>query len=216
VRWVLLDVLSEAESRDLLAAARRRRFAKGEVVFHEGDPGDTMHLLDKGRVAVRVTTPMGDTATLRVLGPGSYFGELAVLSPAARNATITALEPVETLGLHRDTIDELRRQHPSIDRFLLEVAVAEVRRLSTQLLDALYVPVAKRVPRRLAELAELYGGTDSNIVVPLTQEDLAGLCGTTRPTTNQVLMDLQEKDVIVVGRGKVTVTDPVALARLVR
>jgi CRP-like cAMP-binding protein len=127
---------------------------------------------------------------------------------------MTALEPVETLGLHRDTIDELRQQHPSVDRFLLGVAVAEVRRLSTQLLDALYVPVAKRIPRRLAELVELYGGGDGDVVIPLNQEDLAGLCGTTRPTTNQVLMDLQDKGVITVGRGKVTVTDRAALARL--
>src|SRR3954464_13952855 len=123
MKWELFDTFSDDDTRAVLAAARRRRFAKGEVIFHEGDPGDTMHLLDAGRVAVRVTTPMGDTATLRVLGPGSFFGELAVLSPAPRNATTPALEPVETLGLHRDTLDELRAHHASVDRFLLQVAV---------------------------------------------------------------------------------------------
>ncbi|MFV0308828.1 MAG: cyclic nucleotide-binding domain-containing protein [Desertimonas sp.] len=55
---------------DLAVTAARRRFRRGEVVFHEGDPGDTVHLVDKGHVAVRVTTPVGDVATVRVVGPG--------------------------------------------------------------------------------------------------------------------------------------------------
>jgi CRP-like cAMP-binding protein len=62
--------------------SRRRRFDKGEVIFHEGDPGDTMHLLAKGHVAVRVTTPLGDVATLLILKPGDFFGEVALVSPA--------------------------------------------------------------------------------------------------------------------------------------
>ena len=73
------------------------------------------------------TTPLGDTATLRILGPGDFFGELAVVSPAPHNATITALEAVETLGLPRDTIEELRRQHPTVDRVLLEAVTSTPR-----------------------------------------------------------------------------------------
>ena len=215
MRWALLAAISEEDARAVLAVARRRRFAKGEVVFHEGDPGDTLHLIDTGRVAVRVTTPMGETATLRILGPGAFFGEMSVISPAPRNATIVALEPVQTLGLHRDTIGELRRHHPAVDRWLLEAVIEEVRRLSLALLDALYVPVVKRIPRRLVELVELYGGVDDagEVVVPLTQEDLAGLCGTTRPTTNHVLMELQERGVLRLARGRVTVLDLPTLRR---
>ena len=80
----MFDVVSDEQARAFLALARRRRFKRGEVVFHEGDPGDTLRLVDRGHLAVRVTTPLGDTATLRVLGPGDYFGELAVVSPAPR------------------------------------------------------------------------------------------------------------------------------------
>ena len=70
----LLDAVPESERRDLLASMRRRKFAKGEALFHEGDPGDTLHLVARGRVAISVTTPMGETATFIVLGPGDTFG----------------------------------------------------------------------------------------------------------------------------------------------
>ncbi len=200
--WELLGGLPEEERQAVLAAARRRTFARNDVLFHEGDPGDTLHLIADGHVAVRVTTPMGDVATLRVIGPGGYVGELAVISPAPRNATVIALDPVETLSLSRPTFDDLRQRHPKVDQMVLDGAVAEVRRLATQLLEAMYVPVTSRVLRRLLGLADLYGTT-----IPLTQDDLAGLAGTSRKTVNEVLGDAQEQGVIRLARGRVDVVD---------
>ena len=141
MEWGLLGSLAEAERREVLAAARRRRFIRGEVVFHEGDPGDTLHLIAKGHVAVRIATPLGDTALLRVLGAGQYFGELAVVAPAPRSATIVCLEVVETLALHSDVLEELRLKHPAVEGVLTHALVAEVRRVSGLLIEALYLPV---------------------------------------------------------------------------
>ena len=62
MRWSLLDGLSEADGRQLVAQAHRRRFARNEVIFHEGDPGETMHLVARGHVAIRINTPLGDVA----------------------------------------------------------------------------------------------------------------------------------------------------------
>lgn len=217
MEWRPLSVLSDDERRSVLAAARRRRFARGETLFHEGDPGDTMHLLEKGRVALRVTTPLGDTATLTVLGPGDYFGELAIVSPAPRNSTVVALEAVETLSLHRDQINALRARHADIDRVLLEAVVGEVRRLSHQLLEALYVPADKRVLRRLVDLHRLYAADGPGpATIPLTQEDVAELAGTTRPTTNKVLRQAEDAGVLRISRGRVVVLDPAGLLQRAR
>ena len=154
--WSLLSWLPEEEKRALIQGARRRRFAKGEVVFHEGDPGETMHLLVKGRVAVRLSTPLGDRALLRIIDTGGWFGELSVLSPDPRSATIMALEPCETLVVTSAQTDEIRRRIPEFDVMLVGALVEEVKRLSNALLDALYVPVEKRLYRRLVELARIY------------------------------------------------------------
>ena len=78
--------------RSLLQIARRRPFARNEVVFHRDDPGDSLHLISKGRFSVRVMTPLGDVATVAVRGPGESFGEMVLLSEdARRSATVTAL-----------------------------------------------------------------------------------------------------------------------------
>jgi CRP/FNR family transcriptional regulator, cyclic AMP receptor protein len=212
MEFPILNGLPEDVRRHVLAAARLRRFGRAEVVFHEGDPGDTLHLIAKGRVAVRVSTTLGETATLAVLGRGDFFGELALLGERPRTATVAALEPVETMALHRDSFDELRAAYPQVQAFLVEVLGAQVRRLSAQVMEALYVPADRRVLRRLSELAALYSGGEDGASIPMTQEDLATMAGTSRATVNRVLGEAEKAGLITVGRRRVTVNDEEGLA----
>jgi CRP/FNR family cyclic AMP-dependent transcriptional regulator len=212
IDYALLSSLTEVDRRAVLASMRRRRFAKGEVLFHEGDLGDSLHLVAKGKVAVRVTTPRGDVATLAVLSQGDYSGELVLLGAAThRTATLAALEAVETLCLRRDAFDELRNSHPAVAEVLLFGLARQVEHLSHQLLDALYMPADQRVVRRLHELAGLYGTN-----VALTQEELAGVAGTTRPTVNRVLRECAEAGLVALRRGGVEILDAAGLARRAR
>ena len=214
MKWELLDGLGDTEVQALLSIARRRKFARGEVVFHEHDPADTLHLVDKGRFAVRVSTPLGDTAILSILGPGDMFGELSLLgdADARRSATVAALEAGETRSVHRLDFERLRSTHPETVAVLISILSGQVRRLSRHLLEALYVPADKRVLRRLLELGALYADGDAT-VVPLTQEDLAGLAGTSRATVNRVLREEEARGTVKLGRGRTTVLDAEALAR---
>lgn len=215
--WKLFTSLTADEQRQVISQTQRRRFQRGEVVFHEGDPGNSLHLIAKGHVAARRSTPLGDIATLVVLGPGDYFGELIFVSPeSGRNATVVALDAVETLSLDSDQLQSLRDQYPGIDRFLLDAMAKEIRRLSSLLSDALYVPVDKRVLRRLLEVANTYGNDGPARVVPLTQEDLAGLAGTTRPSTNKTLRLAEEAGLISISRGEIRLLDPDGIARRAR
>jgi CRP/FNR family transcriptional regulator, cyclic AMP receptor protein len=200
----LFGGLDDDARRDVWAHMRRRRFARGEVIFHEGDPGDALHHIAKGHVSVRVSTPRGDQAILRVLGPGDVIGEMALVSPGPRAATVTALEATETMMLDRESFAELRKQRPSVDDFLLDASIAEVRRLSAALLEALYLPVEQRVLRRVLELGELYrkGGT---ICVPLGQDEIAQLAGVTRQTVNKVLAKAQQDGALRIERGRLEI-----------
>jgi CRP-like cAMP-binding protein len=216
VDWPLLDGIPEEPRRRVLAAGRLRRFARGEVIFHEADPGDSLHLIAKGRVAIRVTTPVGEVATLAVLGPGDFFGELALLGPGSRTATVVALEKAETVSIHRDVFETLKSEHPSVETFLTGVLGAQVRRLSGQVLEALFVPADKRVLRRLWELAKQYGDGVEGTLIPLTQEDLASVAGTSRATVNRVLGQATDAGFVEVSRGKITVVDPAMLEKRAR
>lgn len=212
VRWTLFEEVDGQHVQLLLGAARRRRFAKGETVFHEGDPGESLHLIDKGYVAVRVTTPAGDVATLRVLRAGQHFGDLAALSAHRRSATVTALEKTETLEVPSSAIREFSDEHRSFERAMASVIAQQLRSQSNQLLEAMYLPVPRRLARRLVELCDLYDAA----VIPLTQDDLAGISGTTRQTVNQLLTEWRQAGTVELGRGRVTVTDRAQLERAAR
>ena len=209
--------LSDEERRRVLALSRRRRFARREVLFHEGDPGDTLHLIDKGRVAVRMTTPLGDVATVDVLGQGNAVGLLAVLEEGGRRqASVMALEPTETLSFDRDQLLELRHAHPAIDGFLMGMMAAHLRRADAQLVEALFVPVERRLLRRLLYLCTIYESGGAEVEIPLTQEDLASLAGTSRATANRVLRQLEDDKIVSLTRNRIDVIDSDRVARRAR
>lgn len=209
----LLRGLDDNERRQLLASCTPRRFKRREILCHEGDPGDCLHLVTSGLLIIRVATPLGYTATLTIIGPGDSFGELALVSPdARRTATVEAVEPAETLTLSRSQLAALRKTHPEIDRVITNTLAAQVRRLSAMVLEALYLPVETRVVRRLANLARVYGGTNPTAEIRLTQDDLASMAGTTRVTANKVLRDLEQRKIVALRRGRIIVVDRHALA----
>lgn len=213
--WPVLASVPEADRRRLIDRMRWRAYRRDEVIFHQGDPADTLHLIAEGHVSVRVTLPSGEFVIVAILGPGDAFGEVALVgSPRPRGATVTALERCETLSLRRDQFESLRTSYPGIDRFLVELLSARADRLNGYLLEALYVPAEKRVLRRLLELCQLYAGDDEQrLVIPVTQDMLASLAGTTRPTANQVLGRLAASQVVEVSRGQVVVLNRGELRR---
>jgi CRP-like cAMP-binding protein len=216
MEWRILEGVPEQEIARVLDMARKRTFRKGEIVFHEGDPADTLHLIRSGRFAVKVTTQYADEAILAVLAAGDIFGELALLSPdAPRSATVVALEQAETLSVHQLDFGRLRREHPGVGDVLIGVLSGQVRRLSRHLLEALYTPADTRVRRRVLELVEIYSGDDPAlpVTIPLTQDDLADLAGTSRATVNRVLREDEARGIVELGRGRTLVADRDGLAK---
>jgi len=211
----LLSTLSERERDALLGTARRRRFRSGEVVFHFGDPVGDVHLILAGRFALYVMQPTGEEAMLRILGPGDMFGEMALFeSDSSRSATVRAMQPGETASIDRRSFNALRQGKPDLTDALLAILADKVRRGDAQLLEALFVPAEVRVLRRLVELVEVYAvgessgsAAESGVVIPLRQEDLATLAGTSRATVNRVLRVEQGRGAVDLHRGRITVLD---------
>ncbi len=217
MEWRLLAGVPRDEIARTLEIARRRTFARDEVVFHEGDPADTLHLIESGRAAVRTTTRHGQRVTLAVLGPGEGFGELALLDAGARrNATVAAIEPLVTHAIFEADFHRLRRAHPQLSEVLIALLSERVRTLDAQLLDALYLPADLRVRKRLAELAERYGESGGEAVIPLRQEDIADLAGTSRATVNRVLREEARRGSVRLTRGRTVVLDRDRLLELLR
>jgi len=199
--------------RELLAISRRRTFSKGEVVFHRDDPAESLHLIVRGRFGARVLTPLGDTVLLDVLGPGQAFGELALLATdERRSATVSALEESETRSVYRDDFALLQRSHPGVKDVLLRLLAEQLRRASDRIVEAHYVDAETRVRRRLSELTRIYAAG----VVPLTQEELAAMAGTSRATVNRVLREEEKRGTVALQRGRTAVLDAEDLDRRCR
>jgi CRP/FNR family cyclic AMP-dependent transcriptional regulator len=208
VEWPLFAGVPAEDVRRLLSIARRRTFRKGEVVFHRDDLAESLLLVVSGRFAVRITTPLGESALLDVLGPGDVFGELALLLPdARRSATVEALEASETFSVFRDDFVRLQSEHPGVKDVLLRLLAAQLARASDRIVEAHYAHAEARVRRRLCELAERYATDAGEAVVPITQEDLADMAGTSRATVNRVLRDEEKRGVIKLARGRTVVRD---------
>jgi len=204
MEWPLLADLPPDDVRQLLTIARRRTFVRGEVVFHREDLADSLHLVVRGRFGARVLTPLGDSVLVDVFGPGQTFGELALLlSDSRRSATVEALEAGETRSVFRDEFALLQRRHPGVKDVLLRLLAEQLRRSTERVVEAHYVDAETRVRRRLCELAAMY----EDGVVPLTQEDIAAMAGTSRATVNRVLREEQKLGAVALARGRTSVLD---------
>ena len=213
MQWQLLDSLSDVERRAVLARCHRRRYPRGAFICHQGELGDSVHLIDSGTVAIRVNGPAGDMITVDVMRPGNSFGEQALISDVAvRSATVVALERVDTLRLTRDEFRSLWEEHPGASMVVAKMLEARLRSTSQALLDALHLPAKTRVMRRLAFLADIYAGHTTQSI-PLTQDDIASMAGTTRQTVNRILNEAREDGLVDLNRGRIVILDPVAVAR---
>ena len=124
MEWELFGGAPPEDVQRVLAVARRRRFDRGEVVFHQDDPAESLHLVAAGRFAITRRTMLGEEALLAIRQPGEAFGELALISEQRRSATAAALEAGETLSVLYDDFEHLRTRHPGVDRMLVALLAA--------------------------------------------------------------------------------------------
>jgi CRP-like cAMP-binding protein len=203
--------LEPAALERLAAGMRSRRFRRGEVIFHLGDPGDALFVIVEGEVKISLPSETGDEAILATLRAGDVFGELALLDGAPRSATASALSPTETVMLPRDKFRELIATEAGVRDALLASIAGELRRLTTHVEELHFLDITGRLAARLVRLAH-EGGTrlpDGAIRLRtnLTQGDLAAMVGCTRQSVNKLLGQFTDDHLIRLDREGIVVTD---------
>jgi CRP/FNR family transcriptional regulator, cyclic AMP receptor protein len=213
MEWKLFADAPREDVQRVLAVARRRHFDRGEVVFHQDDLAESLHLVAAGRFAITRRTALGEEALLAIRQPGEAFGELALVSEHRRSAAASALEAGETLSVLYDDFEHLRARHPGVDRLLVTLLAAQLSRMDQLLAEAYYESAERRVIRRLLDLAHVYGVGKQPIRI--TQNQLAALAGASRATVNAVLSEERRRGTIEVKRGATLILDPERLSRRV-
>ena len=196
---------------------RVRRYRKGETIFHQGDPGDSLYILESGSVKIVLPSPdTGDDAIIATLSRGDFFGELALLDGAPHSATAVAMEPTEALVLARERFDELVDTNPLLRRALFAGLAAELRRLTGHVEELRFLDLPERLAHRMVRLArEAQPGrtVDIRLDWPFTQSDLAAMIGGTRQTVNRLLSGMTAQGLVRIERDVLIIPD---LARLQR
>lgn len=196
---------------------RIRRFRREQAIFYQGDPGDSLFIIESGAVKIVLASPEDEEqAIIATLGPGEFFGELALLDGAPHSATAVALEPTEALVLRRDAFLELIDRQPGLRRALLEALAAELRRLTGHVEELHFLDLPGRLAMRLVRMArEASPGstTDVRMDWPYTQAELAAMIGGTRQSVNRLLADLTNRDLVRVDRDSILIPDVDRLAR---
>jgi CRP-like cAMP-binding protein len=199
---------------------RARRFRRGEVLFHEGDPGDALLVVVSGAVKVVVPSEDGGEAILATLRRGDFLGELAVLDGAPRSASAVALEATEALALPRDQFLGLVASEPAIRDALLASLSHELRRLTTHVAELHFLDLTGRLAARLTRLAqdsgEVLADGSIRLDAPLTQTDLASMIGATRQSVNKLLGEFEADGLLLMERDSILVPNLDRLSRAAR
>lgn len=199
---------------------RARRFRRGEVLFHEGDPGDALFVVASGAVKVAVPSEDGEEAILATLRRGDFLGELALLDGAPRSASAVALEATETLALPREQFLALVATEPAIRDALLASLAGELRRLTTHVAELHFLDLTGRLAARLTRLAEEHGqklpGGGVRLDALPTQSDLAAMIGATRQSVNKLLGEFEADGLLRMERDSIVVPDLERLAMAAR
>lgn len=204
----------------LAATMRARRFRRGEVIFHVGDPGDALFVILSGEVKISLPSETGDEAILATLRGGDVFGELALLDGAPRSASATAISATETVVLPRDRFRELIATEAGVRDALLASLAGELRRLTTHVEELHFLDITGRLAARLVRIAQEGGtATDDGAIrlqTSLTQADLASMVGCTRQSVNKLLGQFTDDGLIRLERDAIVVTDMARLATTAR
>ncbi|MGK2937579.1 MAG: Crp/Fnr family transcriptional regulator [Solirubrobacteraceae bacterium] len=220
-RVPVFETLGSDDLARVAAVAVPRRFAADQIIFREGDASDTCYIVRSGHARAVREHADGRTITLAHFGPGDFFGELAMFDSERRSATLESLDQLEAVAITGDDMRRLLREHPDISMKLVVALGRRLREANERLSRQSFQTVQSRVATVLSQLVTRArdetptNGTEGDVLLVITQSDIAQLAGSSRESASRFLAVLERAGVVTQGRGRITVHDPAALQRYV-
>jgi CRP/FNR family transcriptional regulator, cyclic AMP receptor protein len=194
-------------------------FPRGTVIFHEGEPGDSLYIVLAGKIKLDRRTADGRENLVAVMGPSDQFGELSMFDPGPRTTTAVAVTDSRLARMPKQALRQWITDRPEISEKLLRVLARRLRRTNNMLADLIFTDVPGRVAKQLLQLASKFGSMDGGqlrVTHDLTQEELAQLVGASRETVNKALADFASRGWLRLEGKGVVIMDRERLARRAR
>ena len=161
-----------------------RELVRGDTLFNEGDPPDSLYVVTRGRMAIAIANPVDRReSVVALMEPGDLFGELGMLDDRPRSAMARALEPSSVLAVPFGPVLDLLDQQPKLLWNVTRLLAQRLRAMDEALADSVFLDVTGRTAKRILELAN---GSDQ-FTLPVTQEELAGMVGASRERVNKAI-----------------------------
>jgi CRP-like cAMP-binding protein len=200
--------LPEATIDKIAAMAHARAYRKGQEIFSQGGPGDSLCAVASGQVRINTVAADGTELSLNIMEPGDVFGEIAVLDGEPRTATATAIVPCNILIIERDQFLGLLSADAEIAIHLLKLFCTRIRYSTEFAEDSAFLSGRSRLAKRLVRLAEEHGTRDDDqIAIDISQAELSQFLGISRQLVNQYLGHWSEQGWVKLGRGKIVILD---------
>ena len=215
----LFASLEPSAAASLISSLSERRVAKGEILFHEGEPGDHLYVILDGKVKLGRASADGRESLMAILGPGEMFGELSLFDPGPRAATATALTEAQVYRLGNAELMPWLATRPEVAAALLQALARRLRRTNEAMADLVFSDVPGRVAKALMDLGEKFGTMTANglqVTHDMTQEELAQLVGASRETVNKALADFAQRGWIQLESRQVLILDVDRLGKRAR
>jgi len=203
-KFPLFADLDDRELGSIAAVAKTRRYAKDDVVFYADENGDIFCLIREGQVKVTMISPEGKEIILKILGPGDFFGEMALLDDEPRSATVVAIEPLEIVTIWRNDFLQILQENFTLTRKLLAELSRRLRSASSRIESLATMDVYGRLARFFLDLARDQGKVLENGFVAVTRpthQAMANMIGTSRETVSRLIHDLMRQDLLI-SEGK--------------
>jgi CRP-like cAMP-binding protein len=195
----LFAALDDEQAAELRASMSEVTLARGDSLFHEGDPGDRLYVVTEGKVKLHRTSPDGRENMLAVVGPSELIGELSLFDPGPRTATATALTEVKLLGLGHGDLQPWLNARPEVAGALLRAVARRLRKTNDAMSDLVF--------------SDVQSEEGIHVVHDLTQEELAQLVGASRETVNKALADFAQRGWLRLEARAVILLDVERLAK---
>jgi len=203
-KFALFAELDDRELASVANAAKTRRYAKDDVVFHADESGDVFCVIKEGQVKVTMISPEGKEIILSMLGPGDFFGEMALLDDEPRSATVIATEPLEVVTIWRSDFLQILSENFSLTKKVLAELSQRLRNASNRIESLATMDVYGRLARFFLDLARDQGKILDNgyvAVIRPTHQAIANMIGTSRETVSRLIHDLMKQNLLL-SEGK--------------
>ena len=180
---LLFADLDDVSLKAITGASLQRRLRRGDVLFAEGDPPDALYVVESGRIAIANQNFLGRESVVALMETGDLFGEMGLFDDRGRSAGARALEVSVVTEVPYRPVRALYKADPTLLWRVVDVLTSRLRNTDQALADSVFLDVTGRTAKRLLDMA----GGDDEFLLPVTQEELAGMIGASRERVNKAI-----------------------------